>query len=429
MAESSSQENKNEHLAVEIGKMFLEQEVQPTSECRIYKVPHHLRKWKEEAYTPQVISIGPYHHKSERLKNMEENKERYFKSFVHRSQMNRKNLVLNFVSTIRDLEKRIRGCYAATIELESDEFVKMILIDASFILELFIKRTSRNWTSDDSMFNRPIAIAIMHDLLILENQLPFFVLEKLYLVAFPSVSNAYPFHSSYHFLMKLTFEYFRRYNVQSIQAHPNVKIEHFTDLLRTFHLPLPEKLPNRDREPIIHLYSATHLHQAGVKFEVEYRNCLDIKFEKGVLKIPHFELDDWKEVVIRNIMALEQTRYIENGYISDYYFVLDLLINTKRDVELLSDKKVITNYLGDSTAIKSVINSLNKGITGVKMRAGYDDLCKDLNKFYENRWHNWQATLRRQYFSTPWRTTSTIVAFILLVLTCIQAASSIIQVV
>ncbi|KAK9009691.1 hypothetical protein V6N11_036220 [Hibiscus sabdariffa] len=30
--------------------------------CAIYEVPHRLRKVKEIAYEPYMISIGPYHH-------------------------------------------------------------------------------------------------------------------------------------------------------------------------------------------------------------------------------------------------------------------------------------------------------------------------------------------------------------------------------
>ena len=49
---------------------------------------------------------------------------------------------------------------------------------------------------------------------------------------------------------------------------------------------------------IKHLYSATQLHEVGVKFEVGTIKCLfDIKFEKGVLKIPSIELNDMTEVV------------------------------------------------------------------------------------------------------------------------------------
>ena len=52
-------------------------QIQSSTRCRIYKVPHLLRNWKEEAYTPQVVSIGPFHCKDERLKATEEHKERY----------------------------------------------------------------------------------------------------------------------------------------------------------------------------------------------------------------------------------------------------------------------------------------------------------------------------------------------------------------
>ena len=58
-----------------------------------------------------------------------------------------------------------------------------------------------------------------------------------------------------------------------------------------------------------------------------------------MLKIPSIELNDMTEIVTRNIMALEQTRFIENAYFTDYFFFMDLLINTKNDVDLLCDKK------------------------------------------------------------------------------------------
>ena len=40
---------------------------QQTYECFIYKVPPALRKVNHDAYTPMLISIGPFHHKDEKL--------------------------------------------------------------------------------------------------------------------------------------------------------------------------------------------------------------------------------------------------------------------------------------------------------------------------------------------------------------------------
>jgi hypothetical protein len=58
-----------------------------------------------------------------------------------------------------------------------------------------------------------------------------------------------------------------------MSPYPNYKIMHFADLLRTLSLP--------------HLYSASQLDEAGVKFKVGSSECLfDLKFTNGVLKIP-----------------------------------------------------------------------------------------------------------------------------------------------
>ncbi|XP_023912549.1 UPF0481 protein At3g47200 [Quercus suber] len=316
---SGENENKNDELVIEIREMFERPEIQSLTPGRIYKVPHHLRKWNEEAYTPQVISIGPFYHKNERLKAMEEHKERYFRSFVNRSNINLEYLV----GTIREMEKSIRGCYEETIDLTSDRFVKMILVDACFILELLFKCSSGSQTSDDPVVEEPRATIVMIDWLLLENQLPFIVIDKLHHLVFPSLPD--------NALLELSILYFGKKFISEHTTLPkNLKIEHFTDLVRTFLLPPPEKRPKGNKKlPEHYLFSATQLHKAGVKFKHGQCECnFDIKFEKGVLEIPTLVLNDLTEVVFRNIMALEQTCYIENAF-------MDLLINTGKDVDLL----------------------------------------------------------------------------------------------
>ena len=98
-------------------------------------------------------------------------------------------------------------------------------------------------------------------------------------------------------------------------------------------------------------------------------------------------------------------------------------------MDLLCDKKILVNYLGDNNAVKSMINDLNKNIIWSGTRDDYIDLCKELNGFYENPWHKRKATLKSEYFSTPWRTASTVAAIILLVLTFLQTTCSIIPLV
>nr|POE91143.1 upf0481 protein [Quercus suber] len=389
--------------------MVEEPEIQSPKQCLIYKVLPQLRRWNEAAYTPQVISVGPIHHNNDRLKAMEEHKQRFFRSFVKRNKIE----LVHLVRTIREMEESIRGCYAETFDISSDVFVKMIMVDAGFILEILC--------GYGVLGQIPWATAVMFDLLLLENQLPFFVIEKLHQLAFPSDSSI----SNYNALLELSRNYFEpHFNFKFRDNLPIVEIGHFTDLFRV--VQLPKKQPKRGCEQADLLYTATQLHEAGVKFEVLKAKCrFDIKFEKGVLKIPQFELDDWTEVVTRNIMALEQISYITNACFTDYFIFMDSLINTGEDVDLLCKKKILVNCLGDNNAAMSIINDLNKGIICVRWREDYIDICNKLNSFYENPWHKWKVTLKSQYFSTPWRAASTVAAIILLVLTFIQTVCSI----
>lgn len=64
---------------------------------------------------------------------------------MKRSKTKFEDLVVN----IRIMEQSIHGCYEEIIGLSSDRFVEMVLMDASFILELFIKETPRIKTRDD----------------------------------------------------------------------------------------------------------------------------------------------------------------------------------------------------------------------------------------------------------------------------------------
>ncbi|XP_065626907.1 UPF0481 protein At3g47200-like [Quercus suber] len=314
------------------------------------------------SYTPKVVSIGPFHQGNRRLQTMEKKKVRCLNSFLERVGLNLEDLV----STIKQLEGRTRGYYGEIIQLNSNDFVKMILLDVSFILEMFWKYAESAWSSDLSPW---LHASLMKDFILLENQIPFFIIEELFDLAFPFLPNSPS-------LIVLTFKFFVEFNIQKFEPIPNMKIKHLTDLLRIFQQPPPPR-PQRERkdELIKHLYSATQLHEAGVKFKVSSGNSLlELEFTNGVLEIPCIYLSGRTETVTRNIVAFEQCHFFEEEYITDYYFILDFLINTTRDVDLLCDKKNIVNYLGDNSAAMSLVNNLNKEIVWLKMSSDYYSL-------------------------------------------------------
>ena len=272
------------------------------------------------------------------------------------------------------------------------------------------------------MVGEPRVDAVMLDLLLLENQLPFFVIEELYKIAFPN-------HGLLT-LLELSFNYFKYFIINN-QALPNMKIEHFTDLIRTFKIASPTKQPERGNEIIYCMYSATQLHEEGLKFYVVPGNvpCFDFRFVEGVLEIPRLELTDRTTVVYQNIIALEQIHYIEDGYFTDYFIFMDSLIKTREDVDLLRDKSILFNPLDNGYAAEFMIKNLNKGISLINMGDVYSVLAKDLNRFGRSARPRPMAVLKREFFSTPSQATSTIITIgVITVLTLIQTVCSIMQV-
>lgn len=113
-----------------------QENLEPQPECCIYRVPKALRKANEEAYTPQVISIGPLHHGKEELAYMEEQKIRYRREFSKRITP---EIWQEMVGFLQHHEQHIRHCYEETRNLKKLEFITMILYDAVFIIELFLR--------------------------------------------------------------------------------------------------------------------------------------------------------------------------------------------------------------------------------------------------------------------------------------------------
>ncbi|KAK9141658.1 hypothetical protein Syun_011058 [Stephania yunnanensis] len=166
------------------------------------------------------------------------------------------------------------------------------------------------------------------------------------------------------------------------------------------------------------------LWEAGVKLSPapDDRHALDIKFENGKLEIPTILVDDETELHLRNLIAYEQCQGC-NTYIADYAAVIDNLIDSPKDVELLKRKGVIINGLGDD---EEVSNMFNKIVKNVYMSEDfyYSDLYEKVNDYYENPWRKWKAKLKHDYFNTPWSTIAFSAAAVGVICTIIEAVNS-----
>ncbi|KAG6673046.1 hypothetical protein I3842_16G091700 [Carya illinoinensis] len=392
----------------------------------IYRVPDSLRELNKEAYIPQVISIGPLHHGSLKLKSMENYKLRLFRKFVERTNIDKEKLA----SIIQDSEESVRECYAEAIPFDPDTLKQIILVDASFLIEFFLRFWSGfEGIGDDLMELKPWRIRqIVVDLRLLENQLPFFIIEKLYELLPLESPSTYP--SSF---LELTLDgYFIGENVQKIRDDgiDSEEVIHLLDLKRYFYLCPRQSLPERSFKVVDKMYCASQLAEAGLKFKpISSRSIVDLKFNEGVLEIPTFTLDTETEIEVRNLVALEQCHYPLERYVTDYFIMLDFLIDTGKDVELLVDKEIIKKTRLGANIIPTLAGSFCTGISWREVNTDYYDLCRQLVEFRKKHWYViLKSSLKRDYFRTPWMGAATVGAIILLILTLIQTICTVISI-
>ncbi|GMH03612.1 hypothetical protein Nepgr_005451 [Nepenthes gracilis] len=153
----------------------------------IFDVPKALRATDPELYTPQVIALGPYHCWRPELREM----ERYKLSAAKRTQRQLQSIKFQtLVDHLKILAPRIRASYNKYLDITSETLAWMTAVDSSFLLE-FLQTYAANDTKAlvlpvsrmshlvDSAGKKSTQNAILRDMVMLENQLPLFVLRKV----------------------------------------------------------------------------------------------------------------------------------------------------------------------------------------------------------------------------------------------------------
>ncbi|KAJ4950300.1 hypothetical protein NE237_027132 [Protea cynaroides] len=264
----------------------------------IYRVPNQHHKLRPEAYTPQSVSIDPLHHNEEHLKPMEAHKLRYLNDLLKDSKSGATLDV--YVKTMSKLAEKARKCYSETMGFGKDEFVNMMVMDGCFILVLLKKLEARE--ADYLLFpTRQREIAT--DLIKLENQLPFFVIEHLHDLIFGRPEQPQE-PSSHHILTHrkytashhiLTWLLLIAQGFHTLDMSPNrVKsfvlpqggAKHFLDLLRCALIPAS---PRKKRPGGMLLLTtpmcATELKRAGIRFKNNKSQTSQLKWAGVRFKI------------------------------------------------------------------------------------------------------------------------------------------------
>jgi Plant protein of unknown function len=437
----------------------------------VFRLPSYIREENKNFYEPRVVSIGPYHRDSEHLKCMEEQKWLYLKKLLS----DNTHVPLNkYLEVLRELEPAARRCYYEKIDMDSDQFVEMMLFDACFIIQLVVNCT----VPDEAGILYEIGWNVPHitsDILMLENQIPFFVLQCVFHL-YSSIDDTYGSSSPSNFdsmcedsetskalLSELLINFLQHGNETLPLPEGDQNFDHLLDFYYrhymsgqklpvklTKKLRLPELLRPRNVLPIIShkikkitmrrhplqicrrkprmLPCASELKEAGITFKkAESKSIYSVNFSNGVLRIPYTSIEETTKPQLMNLIAFEQCSGQKERPLTSYAVFLDCIVNTSRDVLILQQHGIIENKLADEKAAAEFLNQLRYCSFLDYEEHHLAELFKSVKKYCDSRWQRYRAKFYRDYFSNPWSIISFLAAIMLLILATLQTLFSFLQ--
>nr|ABG22514.1 hypothetical protein LOC_Os11g33942 [Oryza sativa Japonica Group] len=152
----------------------------------IYRVPQYIKNMTNpDAYRPQVVSLGPFHHGDPALMPMEKHKCRAVAHLVNRSG----RPLDYFVAVVEEIKLQLQDTYENLEDkwYQGTDFVEMMLKDGCFLLEMAraFEQNGRveDYEPDDPVFSEHGCLylfgGIKSDVILMENQLPLLLLQKL----------------------------------------------------------------------------------------------------------------------------------------------------------------------------------------------------------------------------------------------------------
>ncbi|CAN6313023.1 unnamed protein product [Urochloa humidicola] len=366
--------------------------------CIIFRLPAAVRERHRDLYEPKVVSVGPYYHGRAGLAAAQHHKWRLLRAFLSRAAGGNKpgaGGLGALVRAAREVEADARRCYADGFGLGADEFAEMLVLDGCFLLEFFLSKGEGHLATPGGA--KWAWHHMYHDVLLLENQVPFFVLERLHGVAFAAgeddagrdalldiICKAFagdlpssrairpPSDRTIHHLLHLHYEC----NVRTPAADSDNKGRNAIGVdasgagassLAIWKQPAAAGIPSprssgggsgKGRLTSM-IPPAAKMEEAGVTFKRKAapRDVFDATFRYGVLHMPAFVVDEGAKVMLANLVAFEQgggraARQLDGGnLVTGFVALVGSLVNSRRDLEVLRRCGIMHCMLADDDAV------------------------------------------------------------------------------
>lgn len=485
-----------------------------TGSCMICKVQQHIRDTDKFSYEPCIVSVGPYHHGFACLQGMQNVKWGYLDVII---KLNCNKNLMDYLTEIQVLAKQAKNCYSEDIKMDNETFLQMLLLDGCFILcslggvlklledrEVYAenanlqetgavsgekpepannedtiaenveacRESSQAGIQEDTEYKQDSGNGghwfvrfVNHDILLLENQIPFFIVKKIFELVtancpsppcltdeigkyveaalrwYPKAIMDSDRPKDFDHLLHLCHKYFQPSRRPEEDDGYNFVPQYILKFLSfgRKYFRINHYLEKHDSSPhhVVDLPQcgdqlnrwrrAAQYLEAGIKFNkreydrLDPHSLLDIRFRNGAMDIPCVIVDEYTGSLFRNLIAFEQTCPQFGDDFTAYIVFLSQLISMPEDVTLLAQKKIIVHQLDSDDKVSDLFTILSKDVV-FDFNGNYylKSLCQIMEAHYQNRINRWIAWLWLNHFSNPWLALAAFATVIVLGCTVVQ---------
>ncbi|XP_068639624.1 UPF0481 protein At3g47200-like [Aristolochia californica] len=423
----------------------------------IYTVPDPIRNVDSDAYERRYMTLAidtPYDLKLKTSKGHDAVLCHAHGHLLSILNWNRALSLNDYMLAMTKLKDQIKGCHHNDITIDSARQVLMIYKSCFIVDVLLLFYEGRLTSSVDSTCGSIYSQILWIDFLLVENQLPFLVLEKVFDMAVVDKSR-------YPSLVDIALYFFDHFMERDLQKPVMVSksVHHLLHLVHHHLLPLhPPQHLNQKSHPLTNLIfsklrsviplrhspptllpkhnqakqlfvikpipSAKRLKDTGIKFKKRegtgFQNvCFDSRH--GVLEIPSLSIHSNTKILLRNLTAWEQCHSAACAYFTAYAIFMDYIVKTDEDTEILVQSGIIEHSFCSNKDVTPVFNGLSTNLGYIGLEDSFlPHICNELNKYCHNPYHIWWANLMTFYFGNPWTIILATTIIILIVFTFTQ---------
>nr|CAD1840821.1 unnamed protein product [Ananas comosus var. bracteatus] len=337
----------------------------------------------DQYFNPEVVAIGPYHRHDPQVQPAEAIKKAVALDFCKSSRRS----VREFYKVVRDVTPLARLCYADRFDDISDkEFADMMFFDGCFLLQFIVTATGyipaslsvERWMSSFNLDR------VFRDVMLLENQLPWVVLEALMSFRWVPIDL---FLQKIVAKIDMTAGLLPPYDEGGSHRDNDRSPCHLLELVREKFLG-PQVQRGDDIVTHISIFtSAIDLAEVGVRIcasdTFRFRN---FSFRRGPLygwlSLPPIVLTTYNRIVLSNLVAFEMCPGVASeSSVGSYLSLLVALISREEDVKELRSKKILYGGLSDQQSL-----SFFKSLSPYLMTGNdYMSLLQHLNDYHRRR--------------------------------------------